>query len=101
MNACRNVCGPTFLARPALRATRRTIRAAPCRSSRRPAAVTKIGLSQRSPMARSIARGSRRQRDHRVLASLADDRQRAVAAFGAERLDIGAGGFGDPQPVAV
>jgi hypothetical protein len=59
MNACRRVCGPTGLVMPARRAIRRTIRPAPCRSSRRPSAVRKIGPSQRSPTARSIARAVR------------------------------------------
>jgi hypothetical protein len=58
MNACRSVCGPTFLTIPARRAVRRTILAAPCRSSRRPPADWKIGPWLRSPMARSIARRS-------------------------------------------
>jgi len=43
MNACRSVCGPMGLPIPACRPTRRTIWPAPCRSSRRPSAVTKIG----------------------------------------------------------
>src|ERR1039457_5828326 len=59
MNACLSVCGPTFLLIPARLATRRTIRPAPCRSRRRPSAVRKIGPSQRSPVARSIARAVR------------------------------------------
>jgi len=46
---------PDFLRGPARRATRRTIRPAPCMSSRCAAAVRKIGPSQRSPTARSIA----------------------------------------------
>src|SRR6516162_388667 len=46
MNACRSVCGPTGLLIPARAAARRTIRAAPCRSSRRPSAARKIGPSQ-------------------------------------------------------
>ena len=57
---CRSVCGPTGLVIPARRAARRTIRAAPCRSSRRPSAVRKTGPSLRSPTARSIARAVRR-----------------------------------------
>jgi hypothetical protein len=40
-------------------ATLRTIRPAPCRSSRRPSPVRKMGPSQRSPVARSIARAVR------------------------------------------
>jgi hypothetical protein len=47
------------LASPARRATLRTIRPAPCRSSRCLAAVVKIGPSQRSAIARSIARAAR------------------------------------------
>jgi hypothetical protein len=52
--ACRSVCGPAGLLRPARPATRRTIRAAPCRSSRRPPGVRKIGPPGRSPMARAV-----------------------------------------------
>jgi hypothetical protein len=52
-------CGPTGLAIPARRATWRTIRAAPWRSSRRPPGARKTGPSQRSPIARSIARAVR------------------------------------------
>jgi hypothetical protein len=59
MNACRSVCGPTGLAIPARTATRRTIRAAPCRSSRCPSKVRKIGPSTRSPTAKSMARAVR------------------------------------------
>jgi hypothetical protein len=55
MNAWRSVCGPTGLLIPARRASRRTIRPAPRRSNRRPSAARKIGPSQRSPIARSIA----------------------------------------------
>jgi hypothetical protein len=44
---------------PARRATRRTIRAAPCRSSRCPSGPQKIGSSTLSPTARSIARAVR------------------------------------------
>jgi hypothetical protein len=59
VNACRSVCGPTFLAIWARRATQRTIRPAPCRSSRRPSGARKTGPWHRSPMARSIARAVR------------------------------------------
>ena len=51
--------GPTGLVIPARRAIRRTIRPAPCRSSRRPSAARKMGPSLRSPIARSIARAVR------------------------------------------
>ena len=44
---------------PARRATRRTIRPGPCRSSRRPSPARNTGPSVRSPMARSIARAVR------------------------------------------
>ena len=43
--------------------------------------------------------GARRERDGDDLAALAGDHQGAVAAFEAEGLDVGADGFGDPQPV--
>src|SRR5215470_11455298 len=45
------------------------------------------------------AGGSGGERDDGLLAALAGDRQRPVAALGAERLDVGAGGFGYAQPV--
>ena len=44
-------------------------------------------------------RGARRERDGDDLAALAGDHQGPVAALDAERFDVGAGGFGDPQPV--
>jgi hypothetical protein len=53
MNAWRRVWGPTGLMIPARRATRRTIRPAPWRSSLLPSAATKMGPSVRSPMARA------------------------------------------------
>jgi len=59
MKACRKVCGPMDLLNPARRAVRRTIRPARWRSSRRPSAPRNTGPSQRSPMARSIARAVR------------------------------------------
>jgi len=45
------------------------------------------------------ARGARRERDGDDLATVAQDRQRAVASFEAKGLDVGASGFGDPQAV--
>jgi hypothetical protein len=44
---------------PARRAVLRTIRPAPCRSSRRPSAARNTGPPVRSPTARSIARAVR------------------------------------------
>ena len=43
--------------------------------------------------------GPRRERDGDDLAALAGDHQGAVPALDAQRLDAGAGGFGDAQPV--
>ena len=43
--------------------------------------------------------GSGREWDDYGLAALAQDRERAVTAFEAERLDVRPGGFGDSQPV--
>jgi hypothetical protein len=43
--------------------------------------------------------GARCQRDGDDLASLAGDGQGPVPAFEAQVLDVGAGCFGDPQPV--
>lgn len=43
--------------------------------------------------------GTRGERDGTYLAALACDDERPVAAFDAHGLDIGAGGFGNPQPV--
>jgi hypothetical protein len=45
-------------------------------------------------------RGARGERDRDDLAARAGDRQGPVAPPGAQVLDAGAGGFGDPQPVA-
>jgi hypothetical protein len=58
-DACLGVWGVTTLAIPARRAALRAIRPAPCRSSRRPAAVRNTGPPVRSPTARSIARAVR------------------------------------------
>ena len=59
MNACVSVWGVTALPILARRAVLRTIRPAPCRSSRRLSAARKTGPPVRSPMARSIARAVR------------------------------------------
>jgi hypothetical protein len=100
MNACLSVCGPTGLVIPARRAAWRTIRAAPWRSSRRPSAAKKTGPSHRSPVARSIARAVRGASGIvTTLAALAGDDQGPVAALDAQGLDVGAGGFGNAQPV--
>jgi hypothetical protein len=39
------------------------------------------------------------ERDGHDFAALAGNHQSAVAALDAHRLNVGAGGFGDPQPV--
>ena len=95
----RIVCGPTFLTIPAFRAMRRTIRAAPWRSSRRQSGARKMGPAIRLPTARSIARAVRCQRYCDDLAALAGDHQRPVPALDGQGVDIGANGFGYPQPV--
>ena len=67
-------CVPERAARPAAiparRATRGTIRPAPCRSRRCLFTVRKTSPSQRSPMARLMARGARREWDGDDLAAL-------------------------------
>ncbi len=94
INACRRVCGVTCLAIWARRVTRRTIRAAPCRPSRRPSAVRNSGPSARSPGGQlDRPGGARGKRDGDRLAALAGDDQGAVAALEAWRLDAGAGRF--------
>ena len=100
MKACLSVCGPTVLVIPALRATRRTIRPAPCRSSRCPSAARKMGPSLRSPIARSICPGGAgRERDSDDLATLAGDHQGTVPTLDAERLDAGFRSFRHAQPI--
>lgn len=100
MNACLSVCGPTVLVIPARRVARRTIRAAPWRSSRRPSLARKTGPSHRSPTARSMARAVRGASGIvTTLPPLAGDGERPVATFGAQRLDAGAGGLRNLQPV--
>ena len=54
-----SACGVTALVIPALRATLRTIRPAPCRSSRRPSAARNTGPPVRWPTTRSKARAVR------------------------------------------
>ena len=100
MNACRSVCGLTCLAMPARRVTRRTVRGAPCRSSRLPSAVTNSGPSVRSPMARSIARAVRGASGMvttlpplRVMTRVRRPRSSPQV------LDVRAGGLRYPQPV--
>src|SRR4051794_31571511 len=86
MNACRSACGVIGLAIPARRATRRTIRAAPCRSSRCPA-----GAAEDRPVEPfadgqvEAARGPWGERDGDDLAALAHHCEGAVAAFAAHR----------------
>src|SRR5580765_3679662 len=100
MNACLSVWGVTVLAIPARRAVLRTIRPAPCRSSRRPSVARNTGPPVRSPDGQvERPRGPRSQRDGDDLAALAGDGQGPVAAFQAQVLDVGTGSFGDPQPV--
>ena len=85
---------------PARRATRRTIRAAPCRSSRRPSPARNIGPSVRSPMARSIARAVRGASG--MVTTLPPLRVMARVRWPRSRprcLDVGAGRLGHPQPV--
>jgi hypothetical protein len=50
-------------------------------------------------MARSIARAVCGERDGDDLPALAGDHQRPVPALDAHGHDVGAGGFGNPQPV--
>src|SRR5262249_48599514 len=86
MNAWRTACGEILSAR---RATRRTIRPEPCRSSRWPAAVTKIWPSHRPAMARSVAQAvSGASGMDRFLAARADDARVRAAALGAQVLDV-------------
>jgi hypothetical protein len=69
MNACRSVCGPTFLLIPARRATLRTTRPAPCRSSRRLPAVRNRAVAAFSggQVDRQLAaRARRRPAGHRA-----------------------------------
>ena len=91
--------GVTVLAIPELRATRRTIGPAPCRSSRCPSAVRNTGPPVRSPMARRspgrYAALAVRSRPCRP----AGDGQGPVTAFQAQVLDVRTGGLRHPQPV--
>ena len=78
----------------------RTIRPAPCRSSRRPSGARNTGPPVRSPMARSTARAVRGASGIvTTLPPLAGARQRPVPALHAPVLDVRAGGLADPQPV--
>ncbi len=98
MNAWRSVCGPISLAMPARRATRRTMRAAPCRSRRLPSLVVKIGPAQRSPTGQvDGAGGAWREGDSHGLAALAQHRQSPMAPFDAEGFDVDPDRLGDPK----
>jgi hypothetical protein len=102
MKACRSVCGVTALLIPTRRAAF---------ADDPPGAVPVQplpGSGQEDGAAGAFAggqvdrpRGPRRERDHRPLAALPHDGQGPVAAFGAESLDVGAGGLGDPQPLSA
>ena len=82
MNACLSVWGVTVLAIPARRAVLRTIRPAPCRSSRRPSTARNTGPSGPFPDGQvDRPRGPRRQRDGHDLAALAGDGQSPVTAL--------------------
>src|SRR6266536_747869 len=94
MNPCVSVCGPMGLAIPARRAIRWTIRAAPCRSSRRPSGASKTGPSLRSPMARSIARAVRGASG--MVTTLPP-----LHFLHAQGLNVCTSSLGDPQLVAV
>ena len=64
-------------------------RAAPCQSHRRPSGARKMGPSQRSPMARSIARAVRGGSGHGGdLAALAGDHQGSVPALYPQGRDL-------------
>src|SRR5438270_648769 len=97
MNACRSVCGPTGLVIPARTATRRTIRAAPCRSSRCPADVGGRGVVEQVFL-------------HCVLVEPGDGAQppgdggpgpAAGLQVAGETLDVGAAGLEQAQVVLV
>jgi len=95
VNACRSVCGVTAVAIPARRAVVRTIRPAPCRSSRRPS----LARNRAAGTVVDGPGGPRRRRDGCHLAARAGDRQGPVAALKARVLDVGAGGLRYPRPV--
>jgi hypothetical protein len=79
---CLRVCGLTCLLIPARRMTCRTIRAAPCRSSRRLSALRKsgpFGALIDGQVDRPCGAGCQRDGDHR--AARAGDDQGAVPAF--------------------
>ena len=59
MKLWRSECGDMRFTMPARRATRRTIRVAPCRSRRRPERDRRTGPLKRSPQAKSMARLTR------------------------------------------
>jgi len=52
-----------------------------------------------TPDGTGLPDGARSERDGDDLAALTGDRQGPVPALQAQVLDVGAGGFGDPQPV--
>jgi len=64
---------PGWLGDPRAGATRRTIRAAPRRSSRRPSGARSTGPSHRSPTARSIARAAQLKQAHMALLAAASE----------------------------
>ncbi|MGH2354783.1 MAG: hypothetical protein ACRDJN_24505 [Chloroflexota bacterium] len=86
------------LVTPARLASRRTIRVAAWRSSRRPDRLSSSGPAVRSSAAASTARATpRRERDDSEFVALAEDRDGAVASFGLEVLDVDGAGLAYPQ----
>src|SRR5215471_6357267 len=100
MNACRSVCGPTGVGDPGAAGgpaddPRGTVpvQSAPISGQeQRPVATLTGGQVDRPG-------GPRREWDGNDLAALAGDHQCPVPALDAQALDVGAGGFGDTQPV--
>ena len=100
MNACRSVCGVTGLVIPVRRAARRTIRPAPCRSSRRPSSGQEHGtVGALADGQVDRPGGARCQRNGNDLAALAGDGHRPVTALQAQVPDIRAGRLGHAQAV--
>lgn len=97
MNECRRLCGLIRFVIPARRAIRLTVRSAAYRSIRAPPAPRKMGPPARSSRYRLIALEVRSDGDGDVLAALAHDLEREMAALVVQVLDVGPGGLGDPQ----
>ena len=100
MKACRSVCGPTRLVIAACRGDATHNASGGMTVESLPGAVYEDrALDSLTDREVEYPGDPRRQRHRNDLAALAVHCQGPVTAFQAQRVDVGAEGFGDSQPV--